>query len=73
MDAYSLADRLDTMQEVENQGRGVCCVQTLVTYLRRGQMDEARAVCSNEWDKIRSYGKIAGTLKESGLVPVEWV
>ena len=59
-----LADKLDVLQAEKNDRRGVSCVRTLIMYLRRGDIDSARAVCMNEGDKIRSYPDIKQILEE---------
>jgi len=53
-----LAFKLDMLQKDENEGRGVGCVQTVVHYLSVDQIDQAKAVCFNESDKISNYPKI---------------
>ncbi|MDO8558206.1 MAG: hypothetical protein Q7S09_03395 [bacterium] len=58
-----LADRLDVLQAKKNEGRGVSCIRTLIVYLRRGDIDSARAVCLNESDKIKSYQDIKEILE----------
>jgi len=53
-----LANRLEELQSTKNEGRGVSCVQTLIVYLRRGDIDSAKAVYLNKGDKIRNYPDI---------------
>ena len=53
-----LADKLDELQASKNDGRGVSHVRTIVAFLRAGRINEARAVCMNEGDKMRSYPDI---------------
>lgn len=60
--AEILADKLDELQSTKNEGRGVSCVRTLIAYLRRGDIDSAKAVCFNEGDKIRNYPDIEEVL-----------
>lgn len=47
-----LADKLDGLQKVKNDGRGFSVVCTLITYLRKGDISHAKAVAWNESDKI---------------------
>jgi hypothetical protein len=47
-----LADKLDELQRPMNKGKGVSCVQTVIIYLRQGNVEKAKAVCWNESDKI---------------------
>lgn len=49
------ADELDNLQKQENDGRGVSCVKEVVSYLRMGKLQEARAVCFTDHDKIINY------------------
>ena len=59
-----LADKLDDLQKEKNGGRGVSCVQTVVSYLRRSDLQSARAVCWNEADKIVNYPDIRKVLQK---------
>lgn len=52
----------------KNNGRGIQCVKTVITCLKKEKLDTAKAVVSNEWDKISSYDDIAILPKEKGLV-----
>jgi hypothetical protein len=70
IDRERLANLLDKLQSPKNQGRGVSCVQTLITYLRTGNYDWAKNVASNENDKIRSYGDIKLVLDYEFGLPV---
>jgi len=63
-----LAETLNTLQGQENDGRGVGCVQSCVTFLRRGMVEEARAIAHTDWDKIRNYRRIARWLNENIFV-----
>ncbi len=51
-------DRLDELQAKENDGRGISCVRTILTYLRRGENQLAAAVRSTEGDKTRVYPEV---------------
>lgn len=68
MDIHEIADQLVLMQEKKNNGRGVSCVRTVAQYLVLNMVTEAKAVCQNEWDKIRNYPDIAEFLNRH-LVP----
>ena len=63
-DLAGFANELDTLQRVENDGRGVSCVRTLLVYLRRGDLQSARAVINNEFDKIRNYPALKAKIWE---------
>ena len=56
-------ENLDKLQQQKNQGRGISCVRTLIMYLKRGDVDSAKAVYLNESDKIRSYPDVAEIIK----------
>lgn len=59
LDQYeTLAKDLDLLQMNENEGRGVGCVKTIISCLQKGDVEEARAVCFNEGDKLEGYDKI---------------
>ncbi len=59
-----LADKLDTLQQEKNNGRGVSCLRTLVSYLRAGDTRSAKAVCWNEADKIVNYPDIREVIQK---------
>jgi len=59
-----LANQLDDLQKDKNGGRGVSCAQTIVFYLRRGDIQSAKAVCWNEADKIVNYPDIRKVLQK---------
>jgi hypothetical protein len=72
--AAALADELDLLQSRENDGRGVSCVRSIVSYLRRDELSAARAVVNNEGDKIASYPAIEAVLMRVGFVfQPDWV
>lgn len=68
-DLNVLADELDQLQQIQNEGRGVCCVRSVVAALRHGYLNMARAMVRNEMDKIRSYPDIVAVLKRACLCP----
>lgn len=53
-----IADRLDELQSVENDGRGISHIRSVIVYLRRGDYDSANNVRRVEGDKTRSYPAI---------------
>lgn len=59
-----LADTLEEFQKTKNDGRGISCVQTIIMYLRRNEVDKTKAVCLNESDKLRSYPDIMEVLQK---------
>jgi hypothetical protein len=50
--------KLDELQAKECQGRGICCVQTVLMYLRLGNEVSAQSVRRTEGDKTRSYPEV---------------
>lgn len=52
MTTEALADALDELQKVKNNGRGVSCVEEIVMWLRDGDIRKARAVAIHDFDKI---------------------
>jgi hypothetical protein len=60
-----LGAELQTLQAEKNDGRGVSCVRTVVTYLEMGKLDKAQAVCWNESDKMHSYPDIQKFIVEN--------
>lgn len=57
-----LANQLNDLQNKENEGRGISCVKTIVTYLQNGDIETAKAICRNESDKINSYEDVKNFL-----------
>jgi hypothetical protein len=60
----AIADDLDVLQSVENDGRGVRCVQQMITYLRRNEFERARGIYQADGDKTRQYPKLEAALRE---------
>lgn len=60
-----VADELDVLQAKKNEGRGVSCVRTMITYLRRGEINLALAVRQVDGDKTRSYPDIEQFLNDN--------
>ena len=59
-----LANKLDDLQKDKNDGRGVSCMQTLIFYLRQGDVRSAKAICWNEADKNVNYPDIRKVLQK---------
>jgi hypothetical protein len=55
---------LKEMEKVQNNGRGVSCVRSIISYIKKGDMGSANATCFNENDKIRNYPEIQGLLRK---------
>lgn len=47
-----MAQELEKLQSEKNDGRGVGLLKNVVTYLKSGDLESARAVCFNESDKF---------------------
>jgi len=62
-----LAQRLHELQVSKNNGRGVDHIRTIISFLRAGMIDKAKAVCYNEGDKMRSYSDILKVIEEELL------
>ncbi|MDP3992918.1 MAG: hypothetical protein Q8Q05_01755 [bacterium] len=67
MSFVELADQLDAMQAEKNEGRGVMHIRDIISYLRRGDIESAKAVARSEGDKTESYPDIKSFLEEHGL------
>ena len=61
------ADRLDELQSVKNDGRGVSCVRSIIFELHRNNTVSASVITSTELDKISCYPDIARYLINFGL------
>ena len=59
-----MADKLDALQGVKNDGRGVSCVRDIIAYLRRGDIGSARQVARTDHDKINDALGLNADIKE---------
>ena len=66
----ALADKLESLQVQENDGRDVECVKALIYYLRKGMIPEAKSLCFNDDDKFH-YLKVIREVIESELFEQE--
>lgn len=65
IDCKEIAQQLESLQAKKNEGRGVSCVRTIISYLKNNDLDNAKAVCYNESDKLSSYPDIMDFIKEN--------
>jgi hypothetical protein len=56
------------MQAKHNDDRGVPCLRQVCSELERNNVEGAKAICSNDWDKISNYPDCANWLKDNGFV-----
>ncbi|MBI2035782.1 MAG: hypothetical protein HYT12_03850 [Candidatus Liptonbacteria bacterium] len=59
-----LADKLNALQKVKNDGRGMNCVRAIVLELLRGDIGSAKAIAWNEQDKINDALGMNKDIKE---------
>ena len=57
-------NKLDKLQAQENDGRGVSCIRSIISYLRRGQYNDGLTCCFTDSDKIRNYPEIYTFMEE---------
>ena len=65
-----LADELDELQKTKNDGGGVSAVQTIIAYLKMGDVRSAKAVCNNDGDKISDYPDIRKILQQKLFIGI---
>lgn len=58
-----LADELDAMQQIKNNGRGVDHIKAVISFLKTGDVEKAKATCFNESDKYTGLEDIKELLK----------
>jgi len=64
----TIADELAAVERIQNNGRGVSCVRSIIACLRAsGDMDRPKAIVWNEFDKLRNYPDIVDVLRKHGL------
>lgn len=60
-----IADELDEIQKQENNGRGVSCVQSVVSFLKMGRLEDAKTICFTDHDKIINYPVLVDYIKNN--------
>jgi hypothetical protein len=55
---------IDLLQAEQNDGRGVACVRSLLTYARRADFQQAVRTFFSEQDKIRQYPDLETLIAE---------
>ena len=61
----NIANQLDELQKLENNGRGVSCVKSAITYLKAGDIESAKQICRWDHDKIVNYPKLVEFIKNN--------
>ncbi|MDF2435479.1 MAG: hypothetical protein JWP44_5110 [Mucilaginibacter sp.] len=56
-------DELKELNKLQNDGRGVSCVNSIIYYLERQSYFDALTVIDNEFDKLRNYPAIVQWIK----------
>lgn len=64
---HEVADALEKLESIENNGRGIQCCKSIVFYLKKNDWDSAVRVANLETDKIRSYTDVYDFLLAAGL------
>jgi hypothetical protein len=64
MISSSEIDDLERLQAAHNGGRGIACVQAIITYMRRGDLGSAQVVRQTDGDKTRVYADVEAKLLE---------
>jgi hypothetical protein len=57
-------EELRRISGVENNGRGISCVRSMLQYLDRDDIETARIIFGNEGDKVRQYPKVDVLLRD---------
>jgi len=60
----ALAEELDALQAVENDGRGIRHVHAIATYLSRGEYDIAFGIYQTDGDKTNMYPRVKNFLSD---------
>ena len=50
-------------ESIQNNGRGVSCVRTIIHYLEQDDIESAKACFTNEGDKIANYPELETILE----------
>ena len=54
MTSEELSDKLDALQGIQNDGRGISCVKEMIVYLRMGNIEAARSIAYTDHDKLNN-------------------
>jgi hypothetical protein len=54
-----IADLLEVMQSMKNDGNGIDCIRTVVGFLRENDYERAKTVVKDQWDYIITFQDIA--------------
>jgi hypothetical protein len=64
----AVADQLEKLNAITNDGRGSAVCRTVIEDLRRNDVKGAITVASLDYDKVRQYRPMAVLFKEVGLL-----
>lgn len=67
----ALADKLEAMQALENNGKGVECIKAVIYYLRKGMISAAKSKCFSDDDKFHYLENIREIIKSELFEPKE--
>lgn len=65
-------DKLDELQMVENDGKGIVCVKHIISCLKKNDVDMAKQVYQIEGDKIISYPLIQQWMVKNFGCRIHW-
>ena len=69
-------DKIRKLEAVQNDGRGVSCVRSVIHYMDRNDIEGARLVADWDHDKIRNYPEIEAAVRDAlwpdGDAPSWW-
>jgi hypothetical protein len=62
-----MASRLDDVQRLKNDGRGIQCVVDVIAFLKIGDFEQAKRIANHDHDKIGAYPDIEELMERYGL------
>jgi hypothetical protein len=69
---FVLVDELTMLQSAHNDGRGISCVRQIAGSIRQKDLEGAKAITHNDWDKIANYPDVCAFLKQHGFADENW-
>lgn len=68
MNVEKLISDLSEMESRLNRPMGISCLRAVILYLKRGDIESAKAIADLDFDKMRQYPELAEYVKKSGLL-----
>ena len=68
-----MINELIRVEALQNEGRGVCCVKSIITFLQKGRNEYALNMFIHDHDKILNYPELIKILVPMLKVPLNYL